>query len=378
MRRLTPLGWGVALASVFGWVAGWALGWVELIGMGVFTLVLLVLAWVASLGRSSLAAEIELATVRVVAGASGVGELKVRNTGSRKSRAVWLELPVGQGSSMFAIPRLAPGESHDAVFTIPTTRRGMVQIGPVSSVRSDPIGLVYTREPLSGSEEFFVHPKRAAVALRALGFLKDVEGRASRELSSSDVSFRALRGYVPGDPRRAIHWKTSARKGTLMVREFDDTRRSHMLVVLDSAPQNWASDDEFELGVSLAASIAATEINEERIAQVAFAGELLADPTPMRLMDSFTMVERTPATTFVAGVSDAVTHVPGASVIVLVTGQNTAREEVRAALATVPAGARAVVVRAGAHTELSDLVGVPVLGIENLQIAPLAAAKAVR
>ena len=75
------------------------------------------------------------------------------------------------------------------------------------------------------------------------------------DLSSADVSFHALRDYVPGDDRRHIHWKTTARTNKLMVRQFEETRRAHLAISLSINTEEYASEDEFELAISAAASI---------------------------------------------------------------------------------------------------------------------------
>ncbi|RII98410.1 DUF58 domain-containing protein, partial [Clavibacter michiganensis subsp. insidiosus] len=64
------------------------------------------------------------------------------------------------------------------------------------------------------------------------GFVRDLEGRATRDLTDSDVSFQSLREYVPGDPVRHIHWRSTAKTGVHMVRRFEETRRSHIMVAL--------------------------------------------------------------------------------------------------------------------------------------------------
>ena len=70
------------------------------------------------------------------------------------------------------------------------------------------------------------------------------------------MSFHAIREYTPGDSRRQIHWKSTAKTGQLMVRQFEESRRSRMAVVLSLALADYADEDEFELGVSAAASLA--------------------------------------------------------------------------------------------------------------------------
>src|SRR5699024_9984886 len=83
---------------------------------------------------------------------------------------------------------------------------------------------------------------------------RDLEGTPSSDLSSSDIAFHALRDYAPGDDRSHVHWRTTARTGKLMVRQFEETRRSHVVVALDDLAEHYASDEEFELAVSAAAS----------------------------------------------------------------------------------------------------------------------------
>lgn len=378
MRKLTPLGWGMVLASLFGWSVGIALGWVELVGMGIFTAVLVVFGWIASFGKNTIGAKLVLATTRVVVGKSGVGVVKVHNMSSRTSRATWLELPVGDKKIVFAIPRLGPGAEHEQIFTIPAKTRGMVTIGPVNSVRGDPLGLVHAYEPLSDKETFVVHPLRVPVNVHARGLLHDIEGRSSGEMTSSDVSFRALRPYVRGDARRSIHWKTSARIGQLMVRQFDDTRRSHMLIVLDSDLRHWADADDFELGVSLAASIAAAEMSENRLVKIAWAGQMLADSTPVELMDSLAVIHPCAESSLEDDVATAVSHLPSASICVLVTAHEVSPVELRRVLSVVPHSAHSIVVRSGKETALSQLDHTYVLNIAQLADAPLAFAKAVK
>ena len=68
--------------------------------------------------------------------------------------------------------------------------------------------------------------------------------------TASDLSFHTLREYVPGDDRRFIHWKSSARNGTLQVREFVQTHRSLVAVVLSGsrADYHWADDGAVPAG----------------------------------------------------------------------------------------------------------------------------------
>ncbi len=84
-----------------------------------------------------------------------------------------------------------------------------------------------------------------------------VEDEAVIRRSASDPlsGFVSLREYVPGDDPRLIHWPTSARLGTLMLREHVELRRPEFTVVLDAA-DTVANADDFEEMVDVVASIA--------------------------------------------------------------------------------------------------------------------------
>jgi hypothetical protein len=84
-----------------------------------------------------------------------------------------------------------------------------------------------------------------------------VEDEAVMRRAASDPlsGFVSLREYVDGDDPRLIHWPTTARMGTLMLREHVELRRPEFTVVLDAA-EAVASADDFEEMVDVAASIA--------------------------------------------------------------------------------------------------------------------------
>ncbi len=73
----------------------------------------------------------------------------------------------------------------------------------------------------------------------------------------NDLAFHALREYVRGDDLRHVHWRSSARAGQLLVRQYHQTRRNHATVIVDDARDSYKTEDDFELAVSIAASLVA-------------------------------------------------------------------------------------------------------------------------
>src|SRR3546814_19904844 len=116
------------------------------------------------------------------------------------------------------LPSLARDEEHEQLFDVPTRRRGVITIGPVASVRSDPLGLLRRTQRWADSADLHVHPVTVPLTNDSTGLIRDIEGVTPQEPSSSDVSFHALREYQPGDDRRATHWRTTARVGRLIAR----------------------------------------------------------------------------------------------------------------------------------------------------------------
>ena len=108
-------------------------------------------------------------------------------------------------------------------------------VGPPTSVRTHPIGLLRREHAWPDVHHLFVHPRTAQSPRRVLASMRDLEGNPTRRLVDADMSFHAIRAYTPGDSRRQIHWKSTAKTGQLMVRQFEESRRSRMAVVLSLA-----------------------------------------------------------------------------------------------------------------------------------------------
>lgn len=359
-QRLTepvsPLGWVVALLAVVLVLVGRRLGWVELTVPGTAGVVVVLTAAVMAIGRSTYAVDLELSDQRVTVGQRAVGRIVVRNTSQRRLLPARIELPVGRGSADFPLPSLGPGAEHEDVFAVPTTRRSVVVVGPVRSVRGDPLGLVHRRVRWTDPVELYVHPELVVLEGTTAGVLRDLEGQATRVVSDADLSFHALREYEAGDDRRHIHWKTSARIGQLMVRQFEDTRRTHTAVALSLAEADYADADELELAVAVAASIGVQVLRDERDLTVLAGDRHLHTATPSRLLDDVAGLEPGPHVVGADGLATWVAReAADASVAILVTGSVPTWPDLRADVGHIPAGTRTLVVTCerGAEAEVA-------------------------
>lgn len=344
VHPVSPLGWAALVVALVLGAAGWWLGWVELAVPAVGLLGALAVGLALTFGRSTYAVDLELSDNRVTVGDRAVGRIVVRNTSGRRLLPAQIELPVGRGAADFHLPSLGPGAEHEDVFAIPTSRRAVVVVGPVRSVRGDPLGLLGRRVRWTDPVDLYVHPRLVSLWGAASGVLRDLEGQATRVKSDSDMSFHALRDYVAGDDRRHIHWRTSARIGELMVRQFEDTRRTHTALAVASSTADYASAEEFELAVAAAASIGVQALRDEReLTVLAGTGHLRTD-TPPRLLDDFSGLEASATGVATDRLGPWVAReAADASVAILVTGSVASWSELRTHATHVPVGVRALV-----------------------------------
>ncbi|MGI5421425.1 DUF58 domain-containing protein [Actinomadura luteofluorescens] len=253
---LTPLGWGTAAGSVLLYAAGWWLGYPEPAVLAVAGLAAVGAAALWTLPRPKLEVGREIAPARVERGEPAVGVLHVTNRG-RGVRGLSAEDAAGSTPVAVDIPRLRPGGGRTVTYRLPTSRRGEIPVGPLRLVRADPLRLARRVREYGAPRVLLVRPRTVRLALLPSGRAHHLEGPTSDRSPAGTATFHALREYVIGDELRHIHWKSSARTGTLMVRQLVDASLPTTTVVLEARPGSWPEPDDFELAVDAAASVAA-------------------------------------------------------------------------------------------------------------------------
>ncbi|MDE0545145.1 DUF58 domain-containing protein [Microbacterium sp. C7(2022)] len=379
VKVVRPATWVLIGVAITLWIAGAALGWFELTVTAVVMTAVLALSALFLIGRTAYDVSLDLTRTRVVVGDRAVGALTLSNTGSRAILPSRVVLPVGSGRGVFAVGRLAPGAEVEELFAIPTNRRGVLSVGPVSVVRGDPLGLFERVHHRDEPVDLYVHPRTVSFEGQSLGFFRDLEGMSARDLSPDDVSFHALREYQPGDDLRHVHWKSTARTGTVMVRQYEETRRSHFVLGLSRNPADYADAEEFELAISAAGSLGLRAIRDSRQVDLQVQGRQLAAASGKRLLDSLAALEssrsRDPRLLDLAGTVAA--SLPLASVVVLLCGSSVDVATLRAACARLPYGARVLVIVAdsGAASSRCRIAEADVITIGSLDQLPPALRK---
>jgi len=382
---VSPLGWIVLLVAVASGGAAWLLGWSEFLYLGLTLAAAVVIAVFFLIGRASFRVGIELTPRRVVAGERAFGRLLVTNSGARRSTATRLELPVGRGEAEFGIPPLDPGAEHEELFAVPTARRAVITAGPAVSVRGDQLGLLRRRVRWADPVELFVHPLTTLLAPSQSGLVRDLEGAVTSTLTNNDLEFHALRPYEPGDDQRYVHWRASARSGQLMVRQFQETRRSELVLaqLLDASgyargpaavDSGDAGNPEFELAVSVMASVGAQVLREKTRARVVTQSLELRTATVTTLLDDtsrlepMTGVRQTPR----EFIREVLARMAPPSVLVVVAGSQTPIGDLRAIEAVVGSDTRLIGLRVAldAQPRISRVSRFSVLTISELGDLP--------
>lgn len=203
-----------------------------------FGLILLIVSWlwVAIIARSlRLTREAEF--WRASVGDIFKEQYEVKN--ASRLPALWVEvynempLPTAAGSRL--LTRLRPREKQAYVARTWLTRRGGFPLGPTVLVASDPLGLFRIKKKYPAEKSLIVLPMVFPIVsfLSPPGLLPG--GQVIRK-KSFDITPHAsgVREYAPGDAMKRIHWPTSARRGQLMVKEFELDPQAEVWLFLDA------------------------------------------------------------------------------------------------------------------------------------------------
>jgi len=242
----------VALGLLFGLPEAVALGVVAV------ALPALALAWVRASGRGP-AVWRTVRPARVTVGDRCDVVVSVRNEGRRRTPPTLLrDLVDGAGSARVLVGPLEPGEEARSRYSLSTDRRGVHRVGPLETRAGGAFRLARFDTHRLGTVSVVVLPR--VVPLPPLpasaGDEPELGTRSMVAVSTVDEEFTGLRGYVPGDDVRRIHWPSSARAGGALVRQFEVPwqRRTTLLVDVRADRHD---PESFERTVTVAASVSA-------------------------------------------------------------------------------------------------------------------------
>ncbi|WP_336631080.1 MULTISPECIES: DUF58 domain-containing protein [unclassified Microbacterium] len=180
------------------------------------------------------------------------------------------------------------GGAVELAYRAVAERRGIHPVGPLAIVSIDPFGLARRRRLVGRPSSLTVTP--AAVELGPLVDQPGEDGggtHAAADRLGQGADNLIPRHYTPGDSMRRIHWRASAHRDQLMVRQEEQETTPEAIVVLDRSAAHWSmdavrapgADAGFEVAVSACLSVAAQLVAEGYLVSVIDGdGAALCDP----------------------------------------------------------------------------------------------------
>jgi uncharacterized protein (DUF58 family) len=170
------------------------------------------------------------------------------------------------------VPTVPPRTTVEVSVTAMARRRGRSRFRGLSVARPDPLGLVRALRPQALPDTLVILPRRYSLPpLELPGVRRYQPGGITMATSVGDSEeFLSLRDYRPGDPLKRIHWRSLARTGKPIVREYQDEFFVRHGLVLDTFVA--LATPVFEDAVSVAASFAAAVHTQDSLLDLMFVG----------------------------------------------------------------------------------------------------------
>lgn len=171
------------------------------------------------------------------------------------------------------VPPLPAGGEAEAQVEVLPLRRGILRFTGLTLARPDPLGLFRSFIKISAPRTVLILPKRYPLPPIALpGALRYQQGGVALAANvGRSEEFVSLREYRRGDPLRHIHWRSWAKAGKPIVKEFEDeffVRHALVLDTFDGEPNS----EILEEAVSVAASFACAVLTQETLLDLLFVG----------------------------------------------------------------------------------------------------------
>lgn len=211
---------------------------------------------------------------------------------NRSARTIWITIAEDPARTLrFTTGEAAgsvPGRSEATIgWSAVPVARGADEVSTLYITYENPLGLLNRRMKVLAPESFRVFPDLSAVerygSLHVRNRLIEAGLRKMR-LRGSGTEFESLREFADGDPFRSIDWKATARRGKVMVAQYEVERSQNVMLVLDCGrlmTPRIGEQRKLDYAVTAALSLATIAgLASDRVGVVAFAGKVLAASAP--------------------------------------------------------------------------------------------------
>jgi len=263
-----------------GLVAGLASGRIELVVLAT-PFALAAAAVLALVVEPQLVARISLMRERALEGDDVTARIELVSATGAAQLDVFVplqrELTLREGARNPLAVRLRPGRARTLELPLHCARWGAFAIGPLIVRAHDPLACFSWEGRLGSGAPLRVYPQ--AESLRAL--LPPLEtqvliGNQVSRTKGDGIEFADIRAFVPGDRRRRLNWRASARRGSLFVNEYHPERNTDVIIFLDTFTDvRRGASGTIDLAVRAAASLAGRYLQrKDRVGLVSFGGFL--------------------------------------------------------------------------------------------------------
>lgn len=264
LAALTPRGRSFLAAGGAAVVCSLVLGQRDLLRVAVLLLALpFVGALLVRRARYRLALTRTITPAHVVAGTSTRVRLDLDNLARISTRLLLAEdrVPPALGATpRFVLDRLAGGRRAAVTYSLATSVRGRYDIGPLRLRLTDAFGLSELTRSFTATDPLVVVPRTwPLTSIQAGGLWATTGDSVARTVAASGEDDVSTREYRHGDDLRRVHWRSTARRGELMVRTDEQPRQMRATIVLDCREVGHRGEgpaSSFEWAVSAAASVA--------------------------------------------------------------------------------------------------------------------------
>ena len=310
-RTLTARGGLMLFSGAAALVCGFVIGQRELVGVGLFLLLLPPLSALTILGAAGRVVHSRaLQPHRVPAGTDTRVLVRVGNS-SPVWPVNWVRvedtLPVRLGyEPRYTVGHLAPRAVRDVTYLVRPAVRGRYPVGPLRVSVVDPLGCVRVTRGVGAPTPLLVTP--SVVPLAVLGASDGSQGENSprRSVSGAGEQDPIPREYRYGDEMRRVHWRSTAKHGELMVRRDEQHWREHSTLLLDTREAAHTGEgpwSSLETAVSVAASVAVNLLDSGHELRLHTERGQLHTENASGVLDGLATVEASEADSLYGGIS---------------------------------------------------------------------------
>jgi uncharacterized protein (DUF58 family) len=199
---------------------------------------------------------------RLVAGSTARVRLELENLTRLPTRVLLAEdqVPYSLGPSpRFVLARLPGGRRAAVTYSLRSQLRGRYLVGPLRLRLTDPFGMCEVTRSFSATDPLVVVPRTCPLGpVQSGGMWAGTGESLARNTAASGEDDAAIREYRHDDDLRRVHWRSTARRGDLMVRRDEQPRQLRATVLLDARRDGHRGEgpaSSFEWGVVAAASV---------------------------------------------------------------------------------------------------------------------------